>query len=135
MTGSIINCKFSFSKKERLYSRQQIEELFANGKRISSGKIRLVYRITAESNQANAQVLISVPKKSFKKAVHRNLLKRRIREAYRLNKMNLIEYLNRMDVHIVFALLYTCPEIHEYKVIQADVVELLNKLTQKLSSK
>jgi ribonuclease P protein component len=132
MTHLFINCNFRFSKKERLNSRQQIEDLFANGKRISTGNIRLVYRITDETDQAKAQVMISVPKKSFKKAVHRNLIKRRIREAYRLNKHSLNDHLIKINKHIVFAFLYTSPEIHEYKVIQEDVVDLLNKLSLKL---
>jgi ribonuclease P protein component len=135
MTSPFINLNFRFSKKERLNSRQQIEALFANGKRISAGNIRLVYRITDESNQAYAQVMISVPKKSFKKAVHRNLIKRRIREAYRLNKHDLIEHLIKINMHLVFAFLYTSQDIHEYKIIQADVVNLLNKLALKLTLK
>lgn len=135
MTCPVIDCNFSFSKEERLCSRQQIDELFTNGKRISARNIKLVYRITTEPNLANAQVMISVPKKSFKKAVHRNLLKRRIREAYRLNKPNLIEHLKRIDKHIVFAFLFTSPEIQEYKIIQTDVAELLNRLIKYLSHK
>lgn len=76
---------YTFPKAEKLCKRDYIQQLFAKGEAITSYPIRLLYApITALD--VPYQLLISVPKRSFKRAVDRNLLKRRLREAYRLQK-------------------------------------------------
>ena len=72
---------FSFSKAERLCSRKAIDKLFAEGKSFTLFPLRILH-LPQETNQ----VLISVSKRRFKRAVDRNAIKRRIREGYRLNK-------------------------------------------------
>jgi ribonuclease P protein component len=132
MTVLAISSHLKFCKEERLSSRKQIAELFSKGKRLSAEHIRLIYKIRSDTKEANSQIMISVPKKIFKKAVHRNILRRRIREAYRLNKFHFIEYLKKNDLRVEIAFLYSSPEIIEYKKIEMQVVELLNKLANKL---
>lgn len=77
--------KNTFTKKERLSSKKEIENLF------KSGKSKLVYPILFYylPNEERTKVLISVSKKNFKKAVERNFIKRKMREEYRLNKFML----------------------------------------------
>ena len=84
--------KHGFPKEEHLCRKKLIDELF--GKRGSSFGIyplRLVWLPAAAPTTAPPQVLISVSKRTFKRAVDRNRLKRLIREAYRLNKFRLLE--------------------------------------------
>ena len=68
-----------------------------------------------------SRIVVSVPKRLFKRAVKRNLLKRRIREAYRRQK-DLVS----APVDILF--IYTAPEVLPYEVIYADMTAILQKI-------
>ena len=76
---------YTLGKKERLSSKILIERLFSGGsKSFPAFPLRVVYMPVEPSEQdAAASILISVPKKRFKRAVKRNLVKRQVREAYR----------------------------------------------------
>ena len=75
---------FSLPKSERLYKKKDIQELFDKGSSFYLYPFRIF--VQKQSEQNIHQVLFSVSKKNFKKAVDRNRIKRRMREAYRLNK-------------------------------------------------
>ncbi|MDN3588763.1 ribonuclease P protein component [Pedobacter aquatilis] len=77
---------YTFRKEERLCSRKYLELLFRNGSSFLLYPFRVSYIFIEDKIEVPVQVVINVPKKRYKKAVDRNLLKRRIREAYRLNK-------------------------------------------------
>ncbi len=78
---------FSFHKEERLKSRKVISQLFKEGQSIKSYPLRVVWtEIDPPKNESPVQFALTVPRRSFPKAYQRNLLRRRIREAYRSNK-------------------------------------------------
>lgn len=85
----------TFRKAERLSSKKIIDRLFKKGSSETGSVFSYPFRVLVLRDEENADqlpaVLISVSKRSFKKAVDRNLIKRRIREAYRLNKHLLFE--------------------------------------------
>lgn len=87
----------NFRKAERLCSHKALAELFAQGEAFLVYPIRCVYR-RVEFDGEPMRVLISAPKKNHRRAVHRNLLKRRIREAYRLNRQILKDALTALYV-------------------------------------
>jgi len=76
---------------------------------------------------------VSVPKRIFKRAVDRNLLKRRIREAYRLQKPGLFEFLNEAGIHVRFVIQYRGRKIESYQLIEEKLKEVLEKLKLKLA--
>lgn len=80
-----MNEKFDFNREEHLKSKKNIDLLFAKGKGISSNPVRLIY-YKEENERPLPQVLFSVSKRNFKKAVDRNRIKRQMREIYRLNR-------------------------------------------------
>lgn len=84
--------KNTLPKVERLNSRILIEKLFTGGsKSLPAFPLRIVYMPVEGENLPIATILISVPKKRFKRAVKRNRVKRQIREAYRKHKQILID--------------------------------------------
>jgi len=86
----MINQKYmyTFRKEERLCSRKHLDLLFKNGSSFLLYPFRISYLFIDAPSDVQAQVVINVPKRRYKRAVDRNLLKRRIREAYRLNKQD-----------------------------------------------
>lgn len=75
-----------FHKKERLNRKKIIEELFEKGSSFLCFPLKIIFLPQTDATPTYHQILISAPSKSFKKAVDRNTIKRRIREGYRLNK-------------------------------------------------
>ena len=72
-------------KEERLSCRKDISDLLAHGTFCDApGQLRFCYRKGTGSGLN--RIMVSVPKKHFRRAVKRNLLKRRIRESYRKQK-------------------------------------------------
>lgn len=114
--------KFTFKKEERLSSKKQIEELFARGSYFYLHPFKVIYLAKREANPPH-QVLISVSARTFKKAVDRNLIKRRIRESYRLQK-----HLLGNEKNWLIAYIYTSKEILPSNTIQKKMLLALQKL-------
>lgn len=122
----------TFSKQERLCSIKAIEALFADGKTINHFPFRIVYALRPALDIYPAQVAMSVPKRSFKRAVKRNHLKRRMREAYRLNKQVVYQALQSSNFTLHFMFIYVSTRIAEYAEIERKLVEALQLLAQRL---
>ena len=78
--------RYTFAKEECVTGAKRVDAIFATGKSFISYPLRVVYLQHEQSPVPGCSILISVPKKRMKKAVHRNHIKRLVREAYRLNK-------------------------------------------------
>lgn len=96
----------TFKKEERLCSVRLIQSLFHSGSSFVVYPFRVVYRFE-KRDVGTAQVLISVSKRRFKLAVTRNSIKRRLREAYRLEKgAKLLPFLEERRRYLAFAIQY-----------------------------
>jgi ribonuclease P protein component len=115
----------TFSKNERLVSKVLIERLVEKGYAFNHAPFRVSWLPINESS-APVRVLISVPKRNFKKAVDRNRLKRQIREAYRKKKQKLYDQLQERK--IVLMLIYTAKTKLEYAEIEKKISEALERL-------
>ena len=126
--------RYTFNKNERLCSKKLIERLFAGGnKSFPTFPLRVVYMpLSSEENIADISILISVPKKRFKHAVKRNLVKRQIREAYRQNKYILLDVLKAKEtnIKIILAFIWLDNKIYSTKLVENKVKKLLTHIAE-----
>ena len=132
--GQSMQPLFTFSQNERLKSRKIISRLFREGNSYVAYPLRVVWLPLAPGEQTapmspgvRAQLAISVPKRVFKTAVQRNLLKRRIREAYRLHKLEFYQKLESSDQYIGLMLIVVAKEEVDYKAVEAGVLKMIRK--------
>lgn len=116
-------------KQERLSLKSDIALLFGEGRYISADGMKCCYR-TGNGLPFN-RILVSVSKRFFKRAVKRNLLKRRIREAYRLNK-SLLELSGGQGCDI--ALIYSSKDVKDSESVARTVSQLLQKTGQAVAA-
>ncbi len=120
-------------KAERLNSKSTIEELFSgNSKSFSAYPLRIVFMPLEKKENALASIMISVPKKRFKRAAKRNKVKRQIREGYRKNKQELLNVLNEKEHGLAIAFIYLSNEILATNLIEDAIKQILERLKEKL---
>ena len=124
----------TFKKKERLCNKRLIDELFHNGSSFLCYPFKVSWLLVEGPQQFPVQIVFSVSKKRYKRAVDRNLVKRRMREAYRLHKeTQLYDLLNSADKKIVLSLGYIGKEIAPYDLIEIKVMKLLTQLSNQIT--
>lgn len=115
---------FSLPKIERLSKKKSIQELFNKGSSFYLYPFKVIY-LVGPQNQASHQVIFSVSKRNFKKAVDRNLIKRRMREAFRLSK-SLSEGTSKFQIVYI----YTAKETLPFNQIHDKMVNTFKRLPQ-----
>ena len=119
------NVANTFRKEEKLCGKKGIERLLAKGRHGSEGPIRYTYIV--DNGLEHSRVLISVPKRLFKRAVKRNLLKRRIRECWRKNKGMILPG-HGIDI----LLTYSTKEVLTYQTIYSHIENTVAKINNKI---
>ncbi|MEM9051564.1 MAG: ribonuclease P protein component [Bacteroidota bacterium] len=124
--------RYTFSKAERICSKYEIDELFADGKTFRSGVLVAKLIVREEIAWPHQKYLVVVPKRRIKKAVDRNRIKRQLREVIRLNKKLLEDYSNK---RLLIAVIYQSnSEIRygslekNYSRLIGEIVNFINKI-------
>ncbi len=124
----------TFKKEERLCSKKSLDLLFKKGSSFLVYPYRLTFIFDSHPQPSPAQIVINVAKKRYKHAVDRNLIKRRIREAYRLQKeQSLYSVVKDRDDVLLLGLQYVGKEIYPYTFLAKKLAILLSKLTTQFS--
>jgi len=134
-----------FSKRERLCSKKLIDTLFGPGRShaMTAFPLKVVYRLvdnvtetTASAGavtETNVQVLISVPKKHFKRAVKRNKVKRQVREAYRKHKSYVTLRVKELtDKQLLIAFIWLSNELTDSVTVDQRVYNLLQRIVERI---
>ena len=125
--------KEGFGKAEKLKSRKVVEELFARGKSLNVFPIRISYKFLSlpADEKVVFQVGVSVSKRNFKRAVDRNRIKRLLREAYRLQKRELINVLKEQGKIGYVFFIYTDKQMPQYPMVFNTMSKCLEVLKRK----
>ena len=109
--------RFTLQKNERLSRETWIQELFNKGSSFYFHPFKVLYLPHPDPGSTVNEVLFSVPKRQFKRAVDRNKIKRRLREAYRLNKSEMTAAKKRLIAYIYIAKTILPSETFQQKVL------------------
>ena len=125
----------TFGKKEKLVSKKTIDALFSGGnsRSMSAYPLRVVFmRKERSETEEPAQVMVSVSKRHFKRAVKRNRVKRQIREAYRKHKHALVAQMAAQGRGLLVAVVYVSDKIESTSYIEKSITRLLEKISTEL---
>lgn len=125
--------KNKFCKEERLCNRKTIDFLFAANDKIKFTEFPFMV-IAKESVNDNqrfpAQMMVSVSKRKIRLAVNRNLMKRRMKEAYRLHKNDFYNSLKSQNKGLILCFIFLGNKPVPYQLIEQKIIVLLNRLTE-----
>jgi ribonuclease P protein component len=120
---------YTLKKEERLCNKKLIDGLFHNGSSFLCYPFKVSWMFADAEQPFPAQVLFSVSKKRFKRAVDRNRVKRISRETYRANKQVLLyDQLNVSGKKIILSLAYIGKELPEYQFTEKKMLKLLKQV-------
>jgi len=123
---------FTLTKDERLCSQKIIGEMFSSGESFLSYPVKVVFLKTDSTQAYRVQAAFTVSKRNFKRAVKRNLLKRRMREAYRLHKPGFYDELAAKGLHIAVMFVYIGKDMIEFSVIEKAMISAFKKVLAKV---
>lgn len=117
-----------FTKEERVTGRNLVRNLHSGKNTFFQFPFRVKWIVHNGKVFSSCKILIIVPKRQFKKAVDRNVIKRRIREGYRQNKAPLIMFCAENQLNIVFSFTYIAKEILAFGQLQQKIILILQRL-------
>lgn len=118
----------SLHKSEILRGDQRIELLYKTGKRIHANPLLVIKLESEEADEYPVKAAFVIPKKNFRKATERNRLRRQLREAWRLNKQQLIDVIQSKNKTLLLLLIYTGKTPLGFSDLQQKIVLLLHRL-------
>lgn len=118
----------TLSKHTRLKRKTAISELFDSGSSSKKFPLRVIYKTKNQDKPLAVKFAVSVPKKRIKLAVHRNRVKRKIREFYRLNKAPLELASQNNDIGINLMFVFIANDLAQIDQAERSMIELINHL-------
>lgn len=125
---------YGLDKKQKLKSRKLISEVFNLGKSFSVFPLRVTFLLKVSMENAGIQMGVSASKKNFKRAVDRNRLKRLIREAYRLEKNDLLEQVKLAGIQCSVFFNYSGKEMSSFTEISEAMKKALRQMQKRISN-
>jgi ribonuclease P protein component len=126
---------YTFKKEERLCNKRLLEQLFSSGSSFLCYPFRVSWLKAVTAQPAVVQVVFAVAKKRYKRAVDRNLIKRRTREAYRLHKQELLyKPMQEQDLQVILSINYIGKEINDFTLMDKKMVKLLTQLSEQINA-
>ena len=125
--------KNKFCKEERLCSRKTIDFLFTANDKVKFTEFPFMVIAKESVNEDQkfpAQMMVSVSKRKIRLAVNRNLMKRRMKEAYRLHKNEFYESLKSQNKELILCFIFLGNKPVSYELIEQKIIVLLNRLTE-----
>lgn len=120
----------TFKKLERLSSKKLIDTVFESGRSFTIQPFNVKWIECGLNTTFPAQIAFAIPKKKFRKAVDRNKLKRRSREAYRKAKQRLYNFLIEQNKSIAIVLVYIAKEEFSYAIIEDKINKVIDRLVK-----
>ncbi len=124
--------QFSYNKKEKLKSRKQLEALFTTGITFIIFPLKVIY-MEADAQESILKTGVGTSRKNFRKAVHRNRIKRLLRETYRTEKPLLLNCLQQNKKQIALFFLYIDKSLPEYSLLKEKMQQAIEKLIKDLN--
>ena len=125
--------QLSFCKQERLCGELRINKLFEQGKSFFVYPLRVCWMYLPDTEEAGVQIMVSVPKKKIRKAVHRNRARRLIKETYRLSKSSLQGEVQEKNGQLLLAFIWMSEKVPELKDLETKIHEALRILKNKIT--
>lgn len=125
---------YRYPKAEKLCSKVIIDKIFEEQKPIYEYPLKVLWIIEPLPQDVFVQSAVTVSKRRFKLAVHRNLIKRRLREAFRLNKHDLYITAESKKLQLAVIFIYNHSKILPFSSIEPAMIKALDKIVQKVST-
>jgi len=122
----MITRRETFHKSERLRSKKTITALFENGNIFYSSLFKVVWQLNPVLHFYPAEVAFSIAKRGFRHAVTRNLIRRRLREAYRRDKHILYDFLKSENIMISFIIIFRGTAVPDYVSVEKSMTDMLS---------
>lgn len=124
---------FTLKKEERLCSRKDIETLILKGNKSFLYPLKIYWNIAFNQN-VRVKIAFAVPKKNIKRANKRNLIKRRMREAYRLQKPYFVERIEVLNLQLHLLLVYVSAQVMNYKELEVIIKKILDTIYEEIQN-
>ncbi len=123
--------KFVYPRKEKLKSRKLIGKVFKEANSFSVFPLKILYMQLLLPENIFLQTGFTVGSKNFPKAVHRNRIKRLMREAYRQENQTLKENLEKNQLQLALFFIFTGRSLTTQTIIRSAMQDALNELIKR----